>query len=43
MGVLKAMQEGLHEDERLFAFLDDIYAVTSTERVGDVYALLSTQ
>ena len=39
---LKSVQEGLHEDERLFAFLDDIYAVTSPERVGDVHALLST-
>ena len=39
---LKAVQEGLQEGERLFAFLDDIYVVTSPERVGEVYALLST-
>ena len=38
---LKAVQEGL-QGERLFAFLDDIYVVTSPERVGEVYALLST-
>ena len=39
---LKAVQGGLQEGERLFAFLDDIYVVTSPERLGEVYALLST-
>ena len=34
---LKAVQEGLIEGERLFAFLDDIHVVTTPERVGHVY------
>ena len=35
---LEAVKEGLQDEERLFAFLDDVYAVTTPERVGHVYA-----
>ena len=35
---LQAVQDQLLEGERLFAFLDDIYVVTTPERVGHVDA-----
>ena len=37
---LQAVQDQLLEGERLFASLDDIYVVTTPERVGHVYTLL---
>ena len=35
-----SVQRALQEGERLFAFLDDIYAVCSPSRVGEVYSLI---
>ena len=37
---LQEVQDQPLEGERLFAFLDDIYVVTTPERVGHVYTLL---
>ena len=37
---LQATHDQLQEGEYLFAFLDDIYLVTSPERTGPVYAIL---
>ena len=39
-GALAAVQRQLHEGEKMFAYLDDIYIVTTPARVGDVYCLL---
>ena len=33
----------LHRDERLFAFLDDIYVVSKPERVGEVHSVLERE
>ena len=38
--VHEGLQEGLQDGERLFAFLDDVYAGTTPELVGHVYAAL---
>ena len=40
---LVAMQERLHADEWIFAFLDDIYILTKPERVGAVHAVLQEE
>ena len=40
---LQAVQDQLLEGERLFAFLGDIYVVTTPERVGHVYTLLHVE
>ena len=37
---LVAIQEDLHDNEFLFALLDDIYVATTPHRVGDVYKSL---
>ena len=39
-GALQAAQEQLRPQERLMAFLDDVYMVSQPERVGSVYAVL---
>ena len=41
-GALQAAQEQLQPQERLMAFLDDVYMVSQPERVGGVYAVLQT-
>ena len=38
---LVEVQANLRDDEHLFAFLDDVYVLTSPERVRDVFNLLS--
>ena len=40
---LEAVQRRLLEGERLFAFLDDVYVLTTTIRVGDVYRALQEE
>ena len=40
---LQAVKDQLLEGERLFAFLDDIYVVTTPERVCHVYTLLHVE
>ena len=37
---LQALQSQLRDDERLFAFLDDIYVVCSRDRVSAIYGIL---
>ena len=39
-GALAAVQRQLHASEKMFAYLDDIYIVTTPARVGHVYSLL---
>ena len=36
---LEAIQRGLNPDEKLFAFLDDLYLVSNLERVGVLHNL----
>ena len=38
---LQVIDSGLYDNEFLFAFLDDIYTVTTADRVGEVYKSLS--
>ena len=40
---LVGVQAHLKAEERLFAFLDNIYVICSPERVGEVYLLLDEQ
>ena len=40
---LEAVQRRLLEGERLFAFLDDVYVLTTPDRVGDVYRALQEE
>ena len=40
---LVAAQGRLQQDERIFAFLDDIYTTSSPDRVGAVYAILQEE
>ena len=40
---LEATQRRLRRDERLFAFLDDIYLVSKPERVGEVHSVLERE
>ena len=37
---LQALQAQLQEDERLFAFLDDVYVVCSPDRVNAIFGVL---
>ena len=39
-GALEAARARLHEGERLFAFLDDVYVTTTPNRVGAVHNIL---
>ena len=40
---LVAVQGRLQQDERIFAFLDDIYTTSDPDRVGAVYAILQEE
>ena len=40
---LEATQRRLRRDERLFAFLDDIYLVCKPERFGEVHSVLERE
>ena len=40
---LEAAQGRLQQDERIFAFLDDIYTTSDPDRVGAVYAILQEE
>ena len=40
---LQAVQGQLQEEERLTAFLDDVYVVSQPERVGAIYAVLQEE
>ena len=40
---LVAVQSKLNEDEKLFAFLDDVYVICRPTRVQEVFQLLETE
>ena len=40
---LEAMQRGLNRDEKLLAFLDDLYSVSKFERVGVLHNLVQRE